>query len=230
VPLTGAQPWLSLHGLDRAALRPGHAAASRGLIVRAWRAVLGGKPVPLPHAAFFCTEWGRGNHRTVAELAPPPGIAELRPGDFVEADLELVVFPADPAACYGPNKDFSEALARDADTWRLVHREAAGNAVQARASRGTVLNPYPVVVAVDDRQRAEVALRGGLGYVPVTFTGLPQSRGYRLFVDDKPVDQTIHGNDFWQTDYDSALQHFRITFNVPLAGNRAHTLHLEKTP
>lgn len=230
VPLTGPQPWLSLHGLDRAALRPGRAAASRGLIVRAWRAVLGGKGVPLPHASFFCTEWGKGNHRTVAELVPPPGITELLPGDYVEADLELVVFPADPAAYYGPNKDFSESLVHDADTWRLVHREASGNALQAQARRGTVVNPYPLVVAVDDQQCAEVTLRGGLGYVPVTFTGLSESRGYRLFVDDKPVDQSIHRNDFWQTDYNPATQKFQITFNVLLAGNRPHTLHLEKTP
>lgn len=91
VPMTGSQPWLSFHGLERESLLPGRAVASRGLIVRSWRAVLGGKSVPQPHASFFCTEWGKGNHRTVIELAPPHGSKELLPGDFVEADLEWVV-------------------------------------------------------------------------------------------------------------------------------------------
>lgn len=230
VPLAGSQPWLSLHGLDRAALSSGHAAAGRGVIVRAWRAVLGGKQLPLPHASFFCTERGQGNHRIVAELAPPPGATELRRGDFVEADLELVVFPADAAAYYGPDRDFSEALARDADTWRLVHREASGNALTARAHRGSLVKPYPLVVRVDGRQRAEVSLQGGLGYVPVTFTGLSQPRGHRLMVDDKPVDQSVHQNDFWQTDHDANTRSWQITFNVPLGGPKPHTLQLMQTP
>lgn len=53
VALTGPQPWLSIHGLDRKALQAGDAAASRGLVVRAWRAVLGGKPAPQPQASFL---------------------------------------------------------------------------------------------------------------------------------------------------------------------------------
>jgi hypothetical protein len=48
----------------------------------------------------------------------------LQPGDFVEAELELVVFPADAAAYYGPDAALRDMLARDADTWRPVHREA----------------------------------------------------------------------------------------------------------
>ena len=214
LPLTGAQPWLSIHGLERSALQPGRAAASRGLIVRAWRAVLGGKPIPQPHASFFCTEWGKGNHRTVVELAPPPDLRELRPGDFVEADLEFVVFPSEAAAYYGPNKFFQDALAHDADTWRLVYREAVGNTLQTKARQGTVLKPYPIEVAVDARQRAEISVLGGLGYVPVTFTRLAQPRGYRVFMDGQRVDQSIHGNDFWQTDYDPATKQWRMTFNV----------------
>jgi hypothetical protein len=230
VVLTGMQPWLSVHGLQRDVLRPGCAAASRGLIVRAWQAVLGGKPAAQPHASFFCNEWGKGNYRTTVELAPPAGIMELRPGDFVEADLELVVFPADAAAYYGPDKSFQESLSRDADTWRLVHREAIGNDLRLQASRGSVMHPYPLVVAVDARQRAEVRVQGGLGYVPVTFTGLARSRGYQLFVDDMLVNQSVHGNDFWQTDYDSSNGRWRLTFNIPMKGDHAHTIRLAKTP
>ena len=230
VPMTGAQPWLSIHGLERETLRAGHAAASRGLIVRAWRAVLGGKPVTRPHASFFCTEWGRDNHRTVVELAPPPDVTELLPGDFVEADLELAVFPATAAAYYGPDRGFQEALARNADSWRLVQREAAGNDLKPRARHGRVLNAYPLVVAVDARQRAEVTFQGGLGYVPVTFTGLASPNGYTLFVDDQRLDQSVHGNDFWQTDYNAAREDWSRTYNVPVTGPKPHTLRLAGKP
>ncbi len=217
---------MSIHGLERSALQLGRAAASRGLIVRSWRARFGGQPAPPPHASFFCTEWGRGNHRTVVELAPPPNVTKLLPGDFIEADLELVVFPTDPAAYYGPNKSFQKLLTRDADTWRLVQREASGNALKLEARSGMVVNSYPIAVAVDPHQRAEISWQGGLGCLPITFTGLTKPRGYQLALDGHRVDQSIHGNDFWQTDYDSKTKRWRMTFNVRLeAGPSAtHTL------
>jgi hypothetical protein len=218
---------LSIHGLERQSLRPGQAAASRGLIVRSWRAVLGGKPAAQPHASFFCTEWGKDNYRTVVELASPPGVKELLPSDFVETDLELVVFPATAAAYYGPDRGFRKALARDADTWRLVQREAAGNALNAWARRGQLMRAYPVVVAVDAEQRAEVAFQGGLGYLPATFTGLASPDGYAISVDDQRLNQSVHGNDFWQTDYDPAAQRWRQTFNIAVSPDRPHTVRLE---
>lgn len=231
VPLTGTQPWLSIHGMDFESLpdpsKKSTAAASRGLIVRSWKAVLGGHPA-LPHASFYCTEWGKNNFRTVVELAPPLGLKELLPGDFVDADLEFVVFPADAAAYYGPDKDFGAALARDADTWRMVQREAAGNALHCEASRGTVLKSYPLRIAVDDGQNAEVTVHGGLGYVPVTFTGLTEPAGYTLFIDGQRVNQAVHGNDFWQTDFDSTTQRWQQTFNLVLASNHVSEIRLQR--
>jgi len=47
-------------------------------------------------------------------------------------------------------------LARDADTWRPVHREAQGNALKPIAKRGEITKRYPLVVAVDQEQRAQV--------------------------------------------------------------------------
>jgi len=29
-------------------------------------------------------------------------------------------------------------------------------------------------------------------------------------------DQSVHGNDFWQTDYDAFSNSYKITYNVPL--------------
>jgi len=106
----------------------------------------------------------------------------------------------------------------------LVHREAAGNALKSEASRGSVLEPYPLRIVVDDLQTAEVTFQGGLGYVPVTFTGLASPDGYALFVDDQRINQSVHGNDFWQTDYGPATQRWQQTFNIALLTAQPHTI------
>jgi hypothetical protein len=228
VPLTGAQPWVSIHGLDRAALGKGGAAASRGLIVRSWRAQFGGKSSPTPHVSTFCNEWGQGNFKTVIDLAPPPEATALLPGDYVEMEVEMVLFPADAKSYYGPNQLFREALTEGADTWRLVQREAAGNALQVKVRRGGVTRFFPLVVSVDSDGCVQADVQGGVGWLPVTFTGLTSHRGYELRVDDRPFSQAIHGNDFWQTDYDPSTKTWSQTFNLPRTDRQS--LQLEFGP
>ena len=230
VSLAGDAPWISIHGVERGAVNQGSALASRGLILRSWRAVLGGKPCPQPSASFYATEWGKGNFRTVIELAPPPGLTELQRGDFVEADIELVMFPADAQAYYGPNIAFRETLEKDTDTWRLVQQEAAGNALQVTPIRGKVEKNYPLSMTVDRKDRAVCNLTGGKGYVPVTFSGLSDYRGYELLVDGHPLNQAIHGNDFWQTDYDPAHRQWRLTYNLLRGGQPPSRVELHKLP
>jgi hypothetical protein len=228
IPMKGNQSWLSIHGLESGVLKPGTAAASRGLIIRSWRAVLGGKEVPQPFASFFCNESPKGKNRTVIELSPPPDLKELLPGDFVEAELELVVFPAEAAAYYGPDKEFQQELVQNADTWRLVQREAAGNDLKIEMHSGLLKNAYPLVFEADSRQCVKAVIHGGLGYVPMTFTGLDTPDGYSLFVDDLRVDQSVKGNDFWQTDYAVSGKRWSQTYNLPFSGQATHTIRFGK--
>ena len=76
-----------------------------------------------------------------------------------------------------------------------------------------------MVVRVDDRHDAEVVIQSGLGYVPVTFTGLPGFRDYELRRDSGTdfgtIDQSVHGRDYWQTDYDPIAKTWSLTYNVP---------------
>lgn len=222
MPLPGEDAWVSVHGVERAALTKGHAAASRGFIIRSWRAVLGGKEAS-PHLSTFCTEWGKGNHKTSIELAPPPDVHELKAGDFVDAELELVVFPADAAAYYGPDAAMREMLSHDADTWRPVHREAKGNALRPRVERGVLVKPYPLVIAVDDEQRAQVTVNGGLGHLPIVFTGLKSLNDHRLLVNGKPVTH-------WQTDWNAAAQCWQMVCNVADADQRELEIVMTSTP
>ena len=127
----------------------------------------------------------------------------------------------DARAYYGSNAAFRAALETDADTWRLVWREAAGNALEVTMRKGTLTRSVPLAVAVSRRQEAELILTGGLGYVPLTFTGLKDYHGYELLVDGRPLNQAVQGNDFWQTDYDPAHQTWSLTYNLLRESPRA---------
>ena len=217
IPCEGDAPWFSLHETVSKDTKGG-AWANRGLVVRSWKARLGGRDVPTPFASVYGTVVGAKS--AGLELSPPPGVKELLPGDFVEAEVELVVMPMKADDYYGPNAGLRAALTAGGNTWKPIHREAAGNHLTLAAQKGVVRDRYPVVVQVDDEQRAELTVTGGIGYVPVTFTGLADCRGYELsrWADGRwvAVDQSAHGNDFWQTDHDPVTDTWRITYNVSL--------------
>jgi hypothetical protein len=190
---------------------------------------LGGKVCLIPHASFYATEWGKGNFRTVIELSPHADVLALVRGDFVEADLEFVVFPSEARAYYGPNANFRQELEKEADTWHPVQREATGNSMQWKLQSGNLERETPLAFSVDWRGRAGLTLTGGLGYVPVTFMGLKNYRDFELLVEGKPLNQSVHGNDFWQTDYDQVRREWRITYNI-LRDDRGPTrLEFRKT-
>ena len=56
---------------------------------------------------------------------------------------------------------------------------------------------------------------GGLGYVPLTFRGLRDYRGYEVLIDGVRLDQAVHGKDFWQTDYDPVRGSWGVSYNIP---------------
>ncbi len=220
--LPGKTPWVSIHDVDRSRVNPGGAAVTRGLIIRQWKAVLGGQSVAEPHVATFANQWGKGNFKTAIELAPPADVQQLIHGDYVDALLELVVFPLEADAYYGPDEQFRSMLSQHADTYFLVRREATGNDLDVSVQTGELTCSYPVCVATE-QGRAELTVGGGVGYVPITLTNLPSYRGYQLKLDGAIVDQSVHGNDFWQTGYDPQTGTWQMTFNVRLDGG-PHTL------
>jgi len=220
----GPVPWMSLHeavrldGDDRAA----GAWANRGIVIREWGAKLGGHDAQ-PFVAERGVNWGNRQASSLDVLLPPD-VKRLQPGDFVEAVVEQLVLPQAPADYYGPDEPLRTALAEMADTWRLVHREATGNerVVEVAVGRLERLHPDVRIAAADGR--AQCTIRGGLGSVPITVTGLPSHRAGRFTIDGAPLDQQVHGNDFWQTDYDAATGTWSQTVTVPLPGDEPHTV------
>ncbi len=226
----GPVAWFSMHASQPNAYE-NRKWASRGVIVRSWKARLGGKDVATPYYSVY----GAPPSADV-ELSPPADVHALQPGDFVEAEVEYVMLPLSAAEYYGPNANLSAALQTGADTWKMVLREAVGNNLKVEARAGRVVQGFPIVVAVDEHQAADFTVTGGLGYAPMTFAGLKQPAGYQLWqtVDGKrsKVDQSVHGRDFWQTDYDPATKTYRQTYNVPLdsQGDQPRAVRFEFGP
>ena len=97
----------------------------------------------------------------------------------------------------------------------MMLREARDNDRRVETKAGVLERLYPAVRLRAVNNRAEFTLSGGLGYVPVTIAGLSSPRGPALYLDGQRLDQSVHGNDFWQADYDPASQRWDLTFNIP---------------
>lgn len=212
----GEQPWISLHGQVRADLEK-TGQSSRGLIVREWRAVLGGRPVLAP---YFAAVGSRGaKSRLAAEIVPPPGVKALEAGDRVDLLIELVTLPLTADRYYGPNATFRAALGAGANTWQLVHREAAGNRPQVQLPDGTTGRSWPLSVPASGSDAVSFSLRGGLGWIPVRLAGLIRPDTVELF---RPTpsgpERVVQGNPgraYWQSDYDDATGRWSVTYNLP---------------
>ena len=237
--LPGEMPWVSLHQARRnpPPQLPADfkgAWANRGLIVRKWESRLGGQVVAQPHYSVYGTE-NAGVPSAILELAAPAGVRALQAGDYVEAQVEMLILPQKADDYYGPNEGLRKALEATPDSWHLVQREAQGNNLRVTAAAGEVLQALPVRIKTADGTRAEVTIEGGVGYTPITFEGLKRNGTFRLELKAgdawQAIDQAKLGNDWWQSDYDLASGTWSYTFSLPLdalnAGATAHTLRFE---
>jgi len=164
-------------------------------------------------------------------LVPPRGVTAFQPGDTVEMDLEWITPPRVADDYYGPNDAFRQHLAQNPRSWKTVYREVAGNDLKVQVAGGALLNRYPVIIRAES-DTVTVDIEGGVGYVPIRFEGLKSSTGHVLSrkAGDQltPLDQSVHGNDFWQTDYDPASKHYKVTYNLPLDGLQKSTWVLKR--
>ena len=195
----GRVPWISLH--DAVRREEKGAWANRGIVIREWTARLGGKD-----ARPWLVERGvraRGTPSSTADLVPPPGVTRLEPGDFVNAVIEHLVIPQRAEDYLGPNAALRSALREHGNTWRMVEREAKGNDVRVEVATGTLEGRFPALTLRAANGHADLTLTGGIGPLPVTFTGLPSHV--------PPPTLPPHG----QTDFDPATGTWSHTVLVP---------------
>ena len=209
IELTGRIPWVSMHQAVRRKDDQG-SWANRGIVIRSWEAKLGGKP-----ARPWAAERGarvRGRDTSLIDIVPPPGVTKLLPGDYVRAVIEHVVVPQHADGYYGPNENLRAALIKNADTWRMIHREAVGNDLSVTVTVGKPVRTRPTMVQASSN-RAEFTITGGLGYVPITISGLTDYKHAKL---------EILSGDKWravgsrQCDYNAESRTWEITCSIPL--------------
>ncbi len=98
---------------------------------------------------------------------------------------------------------------------------------------GTVTHRYPLIIQATAPE-ITVEISGGIGQVPIRFDGLATAAGYVLYEENDgqltALDQSVHGNDFWQTDLDPRTDTYRLGFNLPLDGKPTSRWVLKRNP
>ncbi len=206
VLIPGSLPWFSLYQASPEKIEAGsNACANRGLVVRKWKARLGGKDINSPSFSVYGTE----NHFLSAniEISPPSDIKTLIPGDFVEMELELLVVPQFSDDYYGTNQELVRFMKRNEDSWELIYREVLGNNLQVTCLNGAVVNNFPVVIDTKGLDKVEFSIKGGIGFVPVTLIGLDKNRNNHLYrvQDGNNVEDKRSVNNNWQYEYSPDL-------------------------
>ena len=190
--------------------------ANRALVLRRYRAVLEGRPSGAPVGALRLN--ANADEPSVILDVQPAAAGRLQAGDFVEMQVEMVVYPKSAAHYHGPNAALRRLLEAHGDSWRAAW--AAAQPVEASARVGTVLEVYPVRVRVDDQEQAEFTVsRRRPAWTPISVEGFRDYRGIRLETWDESgwrrLDQSVRGNDFWQIGYDADREEFAYIVCAP---------------
>ena len=104
---------------------------------------------------------------------------------------------------------------------------AIGNHLDLVMITGELKRTYPIEIESNAGSIAtEFILEGGLGYTPLTIHGLVRHDGWVLQVYDdmewQTIDQSVHGNDFWQTRYDETRGLYSLTWNIHNRGRNRY--------
>lgn len=218
-PLKGRIPWVFMYNSPISNDQLGRfIGGNRGFVIRDWKSKINGQAdIPPYIQEINSTEGSHGNPCSIMTVTLPTGSHSLTEGDFIEAEIELFVTPSKASDYYGPNKNYQQALSAYASQWKLGYREAIGNHIQVTAITGAVKSNYPIVLTTDADQ-AHFRIKGGIGYVPVTLKGLSAYRVPKLYVKEGSrwtrIDQSLHGNDYWQTDFNISSGTWEVTYNI----------------
>ena len=204
----------------------------RGLIIRSFKASFGGKEYLRPNVTFVVNKKMGTKSNIILLMEPHPEVTEYQPGDYVEMDTEWMTLSREVDDYYGNNKDYIDHLTKNPSSWKTIYREAIGNDLVVQTDGGKVINRYPIEIKAEAPE-VTVEIKGGIGYVPITFEGLELAKGYEFYevVNNELVelDQAVKGNDYWQTVHDTKNQSYKRTYNIPLDGKPTSKWLLRKT-
>lgn len=207
---------------------------ARGMVVREYNATINGKESTVPEISFFKT--GSAASTTtdlsmIAEIVAPKecnGI--IKAGSVVSGTIEYYNFPQIKENYYGSSPIIQSIPSEYFSSWEIMQEYAQKGALKVNAAQGVVEKLYPLTIKSDIKNNvaARFTIMGGLGYVPVSITGVDSNKNWQLFKvingAEEMVDQSVHGNDYWQCTYDPYTRTFTYTFNVEQNGEETEYL------
>ncbi|MDR2761890.1 MAG: hypothetical protein LBB88_04765 [Planctomycetaceae bacterium] len=224
-PIRGDAAWFCLYDsqISKRQKVKGYIGGDRGFVIRSWISRIGGRlEIPPYWREDISTKENRGllgDSGSIISLTIPEKCNSLLAGDYIEAEIEIFLLPSSYADYYGTNEYLKRALKKDARTWRLAYREVAGNDIKVTACNEETKverNYPPIIVAQNDK--AHFKINGGIGFVPIIIKGLSSYKIPILYENRlgkwEKIDQSQHGNDFWQTDFDPISETWEIIYNV----------------
>ncbi len=145
----------------------------------------------------------------------------IKAGSQIEIVFEYITLPAPADRYFGPAEYMSLSKLLTPEKFNSAQQgleQARYGALILNVTKGQKLGVYPVKIKAEN-DAVEFTLKGGLGYTPVTFSGLSGYKNYVLEVKNSngvyaAIDQSVHGNDFWQTKFDSATGTYQRTYNI----------------
>ncbi len=215
---------------------PNHDPAHTGyiaMVVRDYRAVLGGRTYENPFLEVRVAGQRRGSATLKANIVPPPQVTAYQPGDVVELDTQWLHLVRTAEDYGGANAAYRRHLEKYPRSWKTTYREVVGNKLRVTVSGGTLRSQYPIIIE-PRRPEVKVTIRGGIGHVPIRFEGLDAADEYAVYEQTGgrlvKLDQAVHGNDYWQTDYDPATGLYQLKFNLPLDGKKTSHWIFKRRP
>ena len=201
VQLTGKQPWVSLYANDPEPKRQGRAV--RGIVVREYRAELGGKVHDAPWLAS-----ARTMNRLNAELVLPPEIKQLKAGDTIEFTVEMDILPFSADAYFGDDAALKQRLTETPDSWELTAFEAKHQQVQIDGEVQSFPATYDAIKAkqqsftVSSQSRMDtVCVTGLLSYdawtIEESFEGKSMPLGERFSIEAQPQVTYVPETETW---------------------------------
>jgi len=219
--LSGPAPWwVAFPGRTRRAAKDwGFGYVS--LVIRDYESSFDGKASRSPFLMVRVEQRVEEEAKLETWLVPPPDVKTYKPGDWVALDTEWLHLATNADDYGGPNEAYRKHLEENPRSWKTTYREVKGNSLQIEVDGGKLLQKLPIVIHAEQPE-ITVTIQGGVGFVPIRFEGLKTAGGYAVYElvngEEKKLDQSAHGNDFWQTDHDAGSDSYKMTFNLPLDG------------
>lgn len=203
---------------------------ARMMNMLSWSAEINGKHYSKPSVSIKVCKAMYGAYNipcSVVELgAPAEAGGIIKKGSMVEGVVQFIPLPTHVGegenGYYGHDEGILGVQGGDEFIKNLAMHFVRGERISLNAGKGKVIGLYPATVLVENDE-AEITLKGGTGHVALTFSGVSSYSGYIL--EQKKgdewvkVDQSVHGNDYWQCWFDAKDKTYQLTYNVPCSGD-----------